>query len=302
MSISLILHENKIDLGGYGLYVDVQGTGPAVVMEAALWDIGLTWSLVQPAVAQFAQAIVYDRAGYGNSDPSPKPRDGATMVEELHTLLQCAEVQPPYVLVGQSYAGMLVQLFAYHYPREVAGLVLIDSAHEDQDRRFPEAIRQMTQPIMQAQLDGMRQIKATVETQGINAVPPIFPIPPQIPPAIAETYKALTANTVPRLDTMIGELENLEKTRDQLRAERSNSLNDIPIIVLSHGQPVIMPGLPDQVNREYEATWQALQMELAALSVRGKRIIAENVGHMIHLEHPALVIKAIHELVLGVRS
>jgi pimeloyl-ACP methyl ester carboxylesterase len=297
MSAIRIAHDKPIDLGGYALRVSTQGAGPAVVMEAPIWDIGLTWSLVQPTVAQFAQAITYDRAGYGHSDPSPKPRDGATIVDELHTLLQRAEIPPPYILVGQSYAGMLVQLFAYYYPRQVAGLVLVDSAHEDQDRRFPEAIRAMAQPMMHAQLDGLRQMKATVAAQGTNVVPSMFPIPPQIPPPIAEAYKALTTNTVTRLDTMIGELENLEKTRDQLRAARDDALKNIPIIVLSHGQSFVIPNLPDEVNREYEATWQTLQQELTAQSARGKRIVVENAGHMIHLERPDLVVAAIREVI-----
>lgn len=111
-----------VDIGGYRLHLACQGKGsPTVVMEAAIGETGLLWSLVQPAVAQTTRACVYDRAGLGWSDPSPSPRTAAVMVEELHTLLATAEVPGPYVLVGHSFGGLLVRLHAARYPQEVAG-------------------------------------------------------------------------------------------------------------------------------------------------------------------------------------
>jgi pimeloyl-ACP methyl ester carboxylesterase len=48
------------------------------------------------------------------------------MTTELHSLLAAAKVPPPYVLVGHSLGGAIVQLFAFTYPDEIAGLVLVD--------------------------------------------------------------------------------------------------------------------------------------------------------------------------------
>jgi hypothetical protein len=85
-----------VDVGGYRLQLACLGDGgPTVVMEAAIGETGLLWSLVQPAVAQLAPACVYDRAGLGWSDPSPEPRTAAAMVDELHTLLSTAQVPSP---------------------------------------------------------------------------------------------------------------------------------------------------------------------------------------------------------------
>jgi len=166
--------ENRapIDLGGYRVHLRRQGVGaPAVVMEAAIWDIALTWALVQPEVAAFTHAVTYDRAGLGQSDASPRPRTGDVLVDELRALLHAAGVPAPYVLVGHSFSGLLVRLFAYHYPREVAGLVLIDPAHEDQDARFPAAIQTMAKSMFPAQLAAMRQLRDIVHTQGPEAAP-----------------------------------------------------------------------------------------------------------------------------------
>jgi hypothetical protein len=127
-----------IDVGGYRLHLYCTGTGrpgsPTVILDAAFGDTSLAWSKVQPSVASFTRVCSYDRAGYGWSDTSPLPRTARRVVTELHTLLTRAGVPGPYVLVGHSYGGLFVQLYAYTYPHEVAGLVLVDSVHEDQIR------------------------------------------------------------------------------------------------------------------------------------------------------------------------
>lgn len=290
-----------IDLDGYRLHLHSRGTGgPAVIMEAAIWDIGLTWSLVQPEVAKFARAVVYDRGGLGWSDPSPKPRTAAAMVEELHTLLGRASIEPPYVLVGQSFAGLLVRLFAYTHPDEMAGLVLVDAAHEDQDERYPEAIRAMAQPMFEAQLQMLQQRRATAMAEG--PLPSMFPAPAQLPADIVEKYQALIAEDATRLDTMIAELAALEESRAQVRAMRDRGLGDIPLIVLSHGIPQAIPGLPDEVNRAYEAAWQQMQIELAAQSSNGQRLVVDGAGHMIHHDRPEAVVEAIRQMVEAARS
>lgn len=286
-----------IDLGGYRLHLHSQGTGgPVVIMEAAIWDFSLTWSLVQPEVAKFTRALVYDRGGLGWSDPSPKPRTAAAMVEELHTLLQRAGITGPYVLVGHSFSGLLVRLFASTYPDEIAGLVLVDAAHEDQDLRYPEAIRNMAKPMFDAQLQLLQQRRATVAEEG--PLPSMLPVPAQLPGDIAEKYQALITENTTRLDTMIAELAALEESRAQVRAVRDRGLDNIPAIVLSHGIPQSIPGLPDEVNREYEAAWQQMQIELAAQSRNGKHIVVEGAGHMIHHDRPEVIVEAIRQLVI----
>jgi pimeloyl-ACP methyl ester carboxylesterase len=52
--------------------------------------------------------------------------------EELHRLLGGAGISPPYVVVGHSYGGFVSRLFAAKYPSETAGLVLVDSSHEEE--------------------------------------------------------------------------------------------------------------------------------------------------------------------------
>jgi pimeloyl-ACP methyl ester carboxylesterase len=128
--------EGHFDVGGYQMYLHCVGAGtPTVILEAGFNDVAETWSLVQPEVAQFTRACAYDRAGLGQSDPGPEPRNSLQMVKELHALLDEAGVEGPYVLVGHSLGGMYARLFADRYQKDVVGLVLVDSSHIDQFSR-----------------------------------------------------------------------------------------------------------------------------------------------------------------------
>src|SRR5205823_10320911 len=101
------------------MHLNCAGQGhPTVILEAGLNDFSVIWTVVQREVATFARVCSYDRAGFGWSEPSPQPRTGTTMAHELHTLLVTADVKPPYVLVGHSFGGALVRLYAHEYPNE----------------------------------------------------------------------------------------------------------------------------------------------------------------------------------------
>jgi pimeloyl-ACP methyl ester carboxylesterase len=123
---------NLVDIGGYRLRLHRLGEGsPAVILLYGGGGRAADFNLVQPAVAQFTRACVYDRAGDAWSESGPLPRTMRQNAYELHMLLQKAGVNGPYVLAGQSYGGLLAREYARQFPKEVAGLVLIDSMHED---------------------------------------------------------------------------------------------------------------------------------------------------------------------------
>src|SRR6516164_3639706 len=120
-----------VDLGGHKLHIDCTGRGiPVVVVETGLGDFSFDWILVQTRVSQFTRICTYDRAGYAWSDPGPKPRTFAQINLELHDALQKLGEHGPFVLVGHSYGGPVVRNFAAAWPRDVAAMVLVDSAVE----------------------------------------------------------------------------------------------------------------------------------------------------------------------------
>lgn len=122
------------DTGGLHLKMKIEGSGAhTVIFESGLGDTLGVWSKVQPQVsAGCARTVSYNRAGYAGSDPAETSRDAAHVVAELRAALRRRKVLPPYVLVGHSLGGLYMQYFARNYPREVAGLVLVDSSFWNQ--------------------------------------------------------------------------------------------------------------------------------------------------------------------------
>jgi len=130
-SAESVLKLQKVDVGGHSLQLLIGGQGsPAVIFEGGFGAGIASWSRVQKDVAAFAQTVSYDRAGIGQSDLGPKPRSAKQIATELHVALQKAGVKPPYVMVGHSFGGIYVRVFADMYPNEVVGMVLIDPSQE----------------------------------------------------------------------------------------------------------------------------------------------------------------------------
>ena len=140
-----------VDIGdGRRLYLECHGSGgPTVVLEAGYRSPAAVWTenfggvpgpMVFQGVATQTRVCLYERPGVAavldgvlvpsRSDPAPMPRTARDVVEDLHTLLDVAGEQGPFVLVGHSFGGLFVRLYAATWPEEVAGLVLVDALSE----------------------------------------------------------------------------------------------------------------------------------------------------------------------------
>ena len=120
------------EVSGRAVELVETGTGEAtVVFESGFGNDWSSWDSVASGVAEHARVFAYSRPGYGRSDASPDPRDAAHIVEDLRTLLAARGHSPPYVLVGHSFGGTYMELFAKTHPDEVAALVLVDPRHRD---------------------------------------------------------------------------------------------------------------------------------------------------------------------------
>jgi len=163
-----LLTLRKIDASGHNLNLLIGGeVKPTVVFEAG-FGAGLTsWSTVHSNIAKFARTVSYDRAGIGQSEAGPKPGAAKQIALELHTALQNAGIGPPYVLVGHSFGGIYVRVFADMYPKEVAGIVLIDPSQEtfdDWTRTHQEAQRTALDEQIAKASQGVRDESAEVNT------------------------------------------------------------------------------------------------------------------------------------------
>jgi len=281
-----------VDVGGYRLHI--QGSesathkdGPTVILDAGLGDCSLTWSLVQQEIAKFTSVYSYDRAGLGWSDPAPTLRTSMQMVRELRTLLTNAEIKKPYVLVGHSAGGINALLFASQYPEDVAGIVLVDSAHEDQGSgRYPIFITvgPLTAPF------GLPRLFSPL----FLSTNPVFARDSRYPPV----YRAIIARTNHVL-TFRHEHMSFEQSLSEVRAEKK-LLGDLPLTVVTASQPYQTAGL-SQAQAEWLLHQKTLQKELAQRSTSGKQIIVDNSSHFIQYDRPEVVIDVVREVVESAR-
>jgi pimeloyl-ACP methyl ester carboxylesterase len=271
-----------VDVGGCRLHIHCSGPegaragGPTVVMDAGIGECSLGWGLVRPLIARFARVCTYDRAGLGWSDPATTARTSQQMVKDLHTLLANAGIEPPYVMVGHSFGGLNVRLYASQFPEEVAGMVLVDACHEDRPIRLPLTIRL---GLLTACLGLPRLFAPFVVHEN-----PIFAVDSKYPSA----YKALATSTK-YLRTVRREWSEVKESWNQARSS-TKSLGDRPLVVLLA-----------TFDHELFPVIRRLQTELANRSTEGKLILVEKSGHHIQHDRPQMVIDAVREVVEAVR-
>jgi len=272
-----------VDIGSHQMHIWCMGSGqPTVVIDSGLGGNSLEWIKVQRSLAPYVQVCTYDRAGYGWSEPGPLPRTSSRIVDELFTLLVHADVSGPYVLVGHSFGGYTMQLFANRYPAQTAGLVLVDSSHPEQFERF------LAPPI-----------KVNLAPSGKNRIIMLSPTPP-LPPNLPDEVKAMVQTLNLKGETraaMSDELLDFRLSAQQVR--EASTLPDVPMVVLTRGKRV----WPDNVRgQRMERLWSQLQVELAGRAPRVTHIVAQGSGHHIHLDQPELVADSVHMIVDLVRG
>ena len=290
-------------VGGHHLHALITGTGgPAVVLEAGGASWSLDWHRVQTAVAAFTQTVSYDRAGFGWSDPGPRPRTAAQIAAELHTLLRQAQVPPPYVLVGASFGGHVVRLLARAHPGEVAGLVLLDPRPEALNAHMPPGWKRMEsagkgmyQVLLAAARLGVLPLLGKLLGGGEAAAPGVA----HLPPDLQATYLAVGFQAA-YFRANLDELAASAESDRQVAADPG--LGALPLTVLRHGLPDLFARLPAAQQAPAEQAWQALQAELAARSTAGALQVAERSGHAIQLHQPDRAVQAIRQMVEQVRA
>ncbi|PEY40358.1 alpha/beta hydrolase [Bacillus cereus] len=131
--------EEYVDIEGVALYTKVmegKKDSPVIILDAGYGDYSKSWDQIAEKITGYGTVLLYDRAGLGKSEKSPNPRISSEMVKELRALLQQLQLKPPYILVGHSFGGINVRLFASFYPEETAGLILVDSTPENYREDF----------------------------------------------------------------------------------------------------------------------------------------------------------------------
>ncbi len=306
-----------VDVGGYKLHLKVSGDGdPTVVLIAGSGDFSFDWNLVQPTICGFARVCSYDRAGTAWSDLGPTPRTMKQEAYELHLLLKNAGIKPPYVLVGHSLGGLVARVYAGRHRGDVAGLVLVDSTHEDavlfingklvrmrtlaKAGRIPEVQTMKTSPPRPLAAEDRKPAVESANRAGPAKTEPPFDNLPSPVQEMRGWFRSNPKPTSPGDNYLAEELQAMFDARAQVEFP----LGDIPLVVMIPSENA--PGLPPPGVSAKE--WQRVNEEkrrqkvgLTALSRNSKLVVSEKSGHHIHLDEPTLVVEAVRQVVGAAR-
>jgi pimeloyl-ACP methyl ester carboxylesterase len=183
--------------------------------------------------------------------------------EALHALLEAAGVPVPYVLVGHSFGGLYIRMYAALHPEEVAGMVFIEGT-------LPDGLSQLGKPDVMPNAPSEGMIDATpfisrigvLRLMGFPATDPDLPAP-QRDELQAYLASDKWAESIKRqyhlFPTLLAEVRPLYRT---------GSLGEIPLAVVlgSKGDGAIVE-------------WQELFAQQAALSTNHTLVIVEGATH-----------------------
>jgi pimeloyl-ACP methyl ester carboxylesterase len=293
-----------VDVGGTRLHLIERGMdGPAVIFESGISATCLNWTQVRSEVERFAHACTYDRAWLGWSDAARPPRTTGVIIDELHTLLDRAEIFPPYILVGHSFGGMLVRAYAAKYPDSVAGLVLVDPLSPSEWLNIPPARARMLglgvklsrRGTLLAHIGVVRASLALLMTGGR-----------MVPKLVARVSGGSGESVISRL---VGEVRKMPpETWPMVRAHwcQAKSFQGLAAYLISLPASAVeaaaidhLISIPVTVLSASNSTpeQKAERDRLTSRSPRGRHILARKSGHWIHLDEPDLVVGAIREMV-----
>lgn len=256
----------RYDVGGYSIHMLCKGQGePTVLIDAGLGDDSSDWFDIQNKSSADTRTCVFDRPGYGWSDAGPQPRNSLIISNEISKLIQKANIPGPYVLVGHSFGGYNMRVFAAQHPQQIAGMVLVDASHESQYEKLNI------------------KLPRHFDRKG-NIL-----ILPKATDTISDKAQALRERAFHAARAEISSLY-----QSTLQVKRYHDLPRVPLIVISRGLSE-WKGRDDAELRE--KIWGELQQDLWKLSPISQHIFANDSGHDIHLAQPELIVGAIADVV-----
>jgi pimeloyl-ACP methyl ester carboxylesterase len=281
-------------VGGLAMHIHCLGDGtPTIVLEAGVGAWSTHWTHVQRPISERARVCLYDRPGLGWSERSQMPLTVQQRAQSLHDLLAAAGEQPPYVLVGHSLGGYLARIFVETYPDDVAGLVLADSAHEDQWEAFPAELRSiMTQSISQMKMAVWMARFAFFR---------ITEVPAQGLPTADQERQAQTLTKSATFFATLREEFEAGFSSIPSAVKQTGSLGDTPLLVITAGKSAnsycALDGGPGPNCNETQIVWDRLQRDLVSLSNTSRQVVLPDSSHAIHIDEPDRVAELILEFV-----
>jgi pimeloyl-ACP methyl ester carboxylesterase len=251
------------DVGGRRLHAVITGEDCGkrpVVLEAGLTAMSSCWAWIQEELSKTTRVLSYDRAGLGWSDPAPEPKDARSIAKDLHRLVEVANYPRPFVFVGHSMGGIFGRAYASMYPKDVAGMALIDASHPEQIERSPN--------IKKALRKFFWFLKATpyMARCGVMKVCGDFGMSAQAH-GLPDIHTLAAKNFYSCPQHMRETVREAEQWFTSVGQVKTHNLGDLPLITIT---------APEKCMQG----WLDLQKELSQISTRGRHVVLDGASHV----------------------
>lgn len=260
--------ENNINIGTHRLHCYYFGNGsPTIVLDPGLGETYKDWLSILKKLSDKNQVFCYDRAGYGQSETGPLPRNCINEARELKKLLDKARIRGPYLLVGHSLGALNLQVFADEYPEEVAAILFLDPPPLEwiSGNRFPELMELAVHTT--AEFERLSRSLSNTDNEDDKKRANFFK-------TIASEHREMFLSSAKQ-------------------AAAIKSFNGIPLFVIASGSSNPQFGEDAELFQKF---WNDQCRQLAAKSSNGKYLLAKESSHHIHLDNPSIVLQAISDL------
>lgn len=265
--------EHRLDLAGVATATLAAGDGPPVVLLHGQGGFAAMWLPVADGLLPDCRVIAPDLPGLGDSTAPAGPPGSEQVLAWLAALIEQTCPTPP-VLVGHSLGGSIAARFAADHSDRLAGLVLVDAGGlAGRVRPAPGVLLALIRSRVRPTEPNLRRLfrRLTADLDRPREV-------------LGERWGSFLAYAVDRAGTA-----SVQRANDRLLRKL--------------GMPGIAPEALVQIRTATRLVWGRRDR---VMPVRGAERastrygwplrVAENAGHLPHLERPETVIQVIREL------
>lgn len=298
----MLLEGRYFGSGDKNLYVRISGRGkPTVVIEPGWGNLSLEWYQIQEELSKITTVISYDRAGYAESPRATTIRNSFNIATELFNMLCNTELPSPYVFIGHSLGGLYIQHFAKLFPRQIAGLVLVDSITTDIfEFDKLEAPNYQKYGSYKSRAENIRKLlELDSEKFRETVTPMLYGLYDSFPKLIADQF-FIYQSEKSFCQTIIDEYDGVEESVKMIKS--ISIFPDVPVFVLCRDYNIMNKlsesiGIPYEESRAVEELWIKQNKELLNLSPKSEFYLVKDSSHNIHLTRPDAIIEVVKKII-----
>ena len=258
---------------------------PTIIIMSGGGTPSYVYDQLRENLSKTIRTCSYDLAGFGWSEPNNSPLTVKNMSDELHLLLQAAQIDGPIILAGHSMGGLVSLVYSAEHKEQVAGIAFVDSSHYNQVGYFGEEFVKISDRQTEEFLANFWLVELGSRLGIMNLMNMIFSSSDSEQHRKDHEISASLHRWNPPYAGMKSVISNFKLSLEQAK-EAHYDREDLPIISLSASHfPLGGEGLEEFSEQELIDAKRFIHQDLADLSSNGKHVVVNGTSHMSILHH-----------------